>query len=66
MKWILLLVLALPTFQATAQNMGKKYEFINTVVDRIPLKSGMPYYDSSVDQNDEIGLGILFSKACKI
>ncbi len=53
MKKTLLLLMTAATLQSSAQNLGKRYEFINTVVDRIPTKSSVPYYDTTVRLEDE-------------
>ena len=53
MKWMFLLFLALPAVTATAQNTTKRYEYINTVTEKIPTHAGSAYYDSSVSLDEK-------------
>ncbi len=48
MKIALLFLLTMPAFAVNAQNIARKYDYINTVADHIPTHGGKPYYDTSV------------------
>ncbi len=53
MKWMLLLLLALPATQSTAQNIGKQYEWVKLAPEQLPVKSNEPYYEISVPMEDD-------------
>ncbi len=53
MKWMLLLLLALPTTQSTAQNASKQFEWVKLAPEKMPVKSSQPYYDIDVPMDDE-------------
>ena len=53
MKWMLLMLLALPATQSIAQNLGKQYEWVKLAPDEMPLKSNNPYYDITVPMEDD-------------
>ena len=53
MKWILIIFLALPFARSSAQNLGKQSEWSKSVAAQIPLKSGSPYYDTTVSLGND-------------
>ena len=53
MKWMLLLFLAFPVAQSSAQNIGKQYEWVKLAPEQMPVKSNDPYYDIDIPMDDE-------------
>ena len=54
MKWILFAFLAFPIAQSSAQNLGKQFEWTKSAASRIPLHATLPYYDTTVRQENEL------------
>ncbi len=53
MKRILFFLCVALSLNVNAQNLGKKYDFLNTIAERIPTKSGVPFYDTTVKLSKE-------------
>jgi hypothetical protein len=48
MKWLIVLTLAFSFQSASAQNLGQAYDWLKDSYKKIPVASGMPYYDTLV------------------
>lgn len=48
MKLIVLVAFVMFSFGASAQNVGKAYDFIKTSYKSIPMQSNLPFYDTTV------------------
>jgi hypothetical protein len=53
MKRIILLLVAFSVLQASAQNMGKQFEWAKLIPNELPLSANTPYYDMSVSMDDD-------------
>lgn len=53
MKWFFILLFALPVFSASAQNLGKEFEWVKIAPTEFSLKAKKPYYEISVSLENE-------------